>query len=176
MARWAMGGRRPRHGHGDVVPRTALLIATRQIGRDCPTSFEPLAGRGDIPPALIWRSFRQATSAPHLAKKIDGHTRIVGRKCRRPDDRSRGASRPREPSLLADILVHARASLGEDLHAEVKLTTVRRRAHALHFARACPSGPARARLCCPLRQRDRHLRAAHPQIGTNASASETRQP
>ena len=58
-----------------------------------------------------------ATSAPHLAK-IERHTRIAQEIVDDLMSLARGEPAKAEPSLLADILVHARASLGDDdVHA-----------------------------------------------------------
>lgn len=54
-----------------------------------------------------------ATSAPHLAK-IERHTRIAQEIVDDLMSLARGEPAKAEPSLLADILVHARASLGDD--------------------------------------------------------------
>lgn len=79
-----------------------------------------------------------ATSAPHLAK-IERHTRIAQEIVDDLMSLARGEPAKAEPSLLADILVHARASLGEDLNVhytdELTPSALRVRAHPGLLAR-----------------------------------------
>ncbi len=108
-----------------------------------------------------------ATSAPHLAK-IERHTRIAQEIVDDLMSLARGEPAKAEPSLLADIIVHARASLGEDLHVhytdELTPSTLRVRAHPGLLARVLAVLYDNAIAICAPRA---------PQIVTRASAGDT---